>query len=157
MPPVDPRSVPPGAYGNWPGLNQTGGLRVDRARLRAIAKRLESDLEELLEATKDLHQANGTPDAAYGTWDAATSLVPSIVRGRAVLADQHGRFLFEALNTIKLLRRTAQSYDDAESELRRRVAAIEKQLREAPWASSTPREPTKPGNDSPRPGPGSLK
>jgi hypothetical protein len=151
MPPVDPRSVPPGAYGTWPGLNQTGELRVDRTRLRAIAQRLESDLEELLEATKDLQRAVGTPDAAYGTWDAAQSLVPSVVKCRSVLTDQHGAFLAEALNTIKLLRRTAQVYDDAESELERRVAAVRIQLENTP-------DPTAPRTtDSPRPGPGSLR
>lgn len=154
MPPVDPRSVPPGAYGNWPGLNQTGRLRVDRARLRAIAKRLESDLEDLLDATKDLHQASGTPDAAYGTWDAAQNLVPSIVKGRAVLADQHSAFLSEALNTIKMLRRTAQVYDDVEAELERRVAAVRAQL-DGPSGSKRTTSP--PTADSPRPGPGSLK
>ncbi|MBD2896915.1 WXG100 family type VII secretion target [Actinomadura nitritigenes] len=151
MPPVDPRSVPPGAYGNWPGLNQTGRLRVDRARLRAIAKRLESDLEEIIQATEDLQRAVGTPHAAYGTWDAAQNLVPSIVKCRAVLTEQHGAFLAEALNTIKLLRRTAQVYDDAESELERRVAAVRIKLENTP-------DPTAPRTtDSPRPGPGSLR
>ncbi|MBO2456597.1 hypothetical protein [Actinomadura violacea] len=151
MPPVDPRSVPPGAYGNWPGLNQTGALRVDRARLRAIAKRLESDLEELLDATNDLQHAAGTDLKAYGTWDAAQALVPSITRGRAVLTDQHSAFLTEALNTIKLLRRTAQSYDDVEAELERRVRTITRQLDAAPTTPSTP------ASGSPRPGPGSLE
>ncbi|MGI5323077.1 hypothetical protein [Actinomadura nitritigenes] len=156
MPPVDPRSVPPGAYGNWPGLHQTGELRVDRARLRAIAKRLESDLEELLDATKDLHQASSTPDTAYGTWDAAKALVPSVRRGHSVLVDQHSAFLFEALRTIKMLRRTAQAYDDAEAELERRVAAVQRRLQQDQTDSGSPREPSPPAA-SPRSGPGSLK
>ncbi|KAB2370790.1 hypothetical protein [Actinomadura montaniterrae] len=153
---MDPRSVPPGAYGTWPGLNQTGELRVDRTRLRAIAQRLESDLEELLEATKDLQRAVGTPDTAYGTWDAARALVPSIRRGHSVLADQHSAFLFEALRTIKLLRRTAQTYDDAEAELERRIAAVQRQLQQTQTDSGSPRKPSPP-TAPPRSGPGSLK
>ncbi|MFB4303745.1 hypothetical protein [Actinomadura sp. NTSP31] len=155
MPPVDPRSVPPGAYGNWPGLNQTGDLRVDRARLRAIAKRLESDLEEIIEASKELQRADAD-DAAYGTWDAAKALVPSIRRGHSVLADQHSAFLFEALRTIKMLRRTAQAYDDAEAELERRVAVVQRQLQQAQTDSGSPGKPPSPVA-SPRSGPGSLE
>ncbi|WP_344278686.1 hypothetical protein [Actinomadura napierensis] len=151
---MDPRSVPPGAYGNWPGLNQTGELRVDRARLRAIAKRLESDLEEIIEATEDLQRANSMPDQAYGTWDAARNLVSSIVKGRSVLAEQHDAFLVDALQAIKMLRRTAQVYDDVESELERRVMAVRMELENAPVPSS---DPSPRATDHPRSGPGSLR
>jgi hypothetical protein len=154
MPPVDPRQVPPGAWGNWPGLHQTGRLRVDRARLRAIAKRLESDLEEIIEATEDLQRANDTDLSAYGTWDAAQALVPSVTKGRAVLTNQHGAFLADALSTIKMLRRTAQMYDDVEAELERRIAVIRRRL---DAASGAPSAHSVPATGSPRSGPGSLR
>lgn len=127
MPPVDPGPVPLGAYRNWPGLDPAGHVEIDRIRVRAIASRLTSHLEEMLSADKDLRSA---PQAAYGNWDAAQQLYPSVHAGHAALVDQHSRFMHVVLDMIKKLRISAHAYDDAEAELERRIAAVDKRLKD---------------------------
>ncbi|MCW2946640.1 MAG: hypothetical protein JWR24_3357 [Actinoallomurus sp.] len=125
MPPVDPGPVPLGAYNNWPGIDAPGHVRVNRTQLRAIARRLETHLEELLSADKDLKPVG---QGAFGTWDAAQQFYPSMQAGHATLVDQHSRFLHAVMDMIKKLHRSAQAYDEVEAELERRIAEVDKRL-----------------------------
>jgi hypothetical protein len=124
MPP-DPGPVPLSAYNNWPGIDAPGQVSVDRTQLRAIARRLETHLEELLSADKDLKPAS---QAAFGNWDAAQRFYPSVQAGHAALVDQHSRFLHAVMDMIKKLHRSAQAYDEAEADLERRIAEVDKRL-----------------------------
>jgi hypothetical protein len=122
MPTDDPGPVSPGAYSSWPGLEATSGqVHVDRAKLRTLARRLESHLEELLSA-----KVVSAPEDAYGKWDAARNLYPSIHTGHQNLADQHTRVLHALMDMIKKLHRTAQMSEDTEAELERRIANVSK-------------------------------
>jgi hypothetical protein len=132
MPPVDPRSVPLTAYGSWPGIDTPGRVRMNRSQLTAIARRLEAHLEEMLSADKDLQKAGLVEADDYGKWDAARALYPSIQTGHAALADQHSRFLHAVLDLIKNLHRSAQIYDDSESELERKIAEVDRRLNVTP-------------------------
>ena len=125
MPPVDQGPVPLGAYNNWPGIDAPGHVKIDRTQVRAIAARLEAHLEELLSADKDLDPGSG---GAYGQWDAAEQFYSSVQAGHNALVDQHSRFLHATMEMIKKLHRSAQAYDDAESELERKVAEVDKRL-----------------------------
>jgi hypothetical protein len=133
MPPVDPCSVPLGVYGNWPGIDEPGQVRVNRTRLRAIARRLEMHLEAMLSADKDLKPAS---QAAYGNWDAAQQFYPSVRAGHDALVDQHSRFLHAVMDMIKKLHRTAQAYDEAETDLEHRIREVDKRLNTAPISTS---------------------
>jgi hypothetical protein len=111
-----------GAYSNWPGVDETPGeVHLDRAKLRTLAKRLEAHLDELLSA-KVVH----APPEAYGGWNAARTLYPSIHTGERNLADQHRRVLHALMEMIKKLHRTAQMSEDTEAELERRIANVSK-------------------------------
>lgn len=125
MPPVDPYGVPLNVYGNWPGIDSPGQVRVNRTQLRAIARRLEHHLDEILTAHEDLKPAAA---ATYGRWDAAQDFYGSVKEGHETLVDQHSRFLHAVMDIIKKLHRSAQTYDDAESELERRIAQVDKRL-----------------------------
>ena len=129
MPPVDPGPVPLGVYNNWPGIHEPGHVKVNRTQLRAIARRLETYLEEMLSADKDLRPA---PPAAYGDWDAARQFQPSVQAGHDALMDQHSRFLHAMMDMIKKLHRSAQAYDEAEAELEQRIAEVDKRMNVAP-------------------------
>jgi hypothetical protein len=134
MPPVDPRSVPLIAYGSWPGIDTPGRVRMNRTQLTAIARRLEAHLDEMLSADEDLQAAQVRPED-YGRWDAARALYPSIQTGHAALADQHSRFLHAILDLIKNLHRSARIYDESESELESRIAAVDRRLNVTPTSS----------------------
>jgi undecaprenyl pyrophosphate synthase len=127
MPPVDPRSVPLTAYGSWPGIDTPGRVRMNRTQLTTLARRLEAHLEEMLSADEDLQNAQVKPEA-YGNWDAARALYPSIQTGHTALADQHSRVLHAVLDLIKNLHRSARIYDDSESDLERRIAEVDRRL-----------------------------
>jgi hypothetical protein len=128
MPP-DPGLVPLSGYNTWPGVDAPGHIRVNRTQLRAIARRLEAHLEELLSADKDLKPAS---QAAFGNWDAAQRFYPSVQAGHAALVDQHSRFMHALLDMIKKLHRSAQVYDEAEADLERRIAEVDKRLNAVP-------------------------
>lgn len=122
MPTDDPGPVSSGAYSSWPGLEVTSGhVHVDRVKLRILARRLEAHLEELLSA-----ELAPAPQDAYGKWDAARNLYPSIHAGHQSLADQHARVLHALMDMIKKLHRTAQMSEDTEGELERRIANVSK-------------------------------
>jgi hypothetical protein len=129
MPAVDPGPVPLGAYRNWPGLDASGHIEIDRTQVRAVASRLTAHLEDMLSADKDLRPADA---AAYGNWDAAGQFYPSVQAGHATLMDHHSRFMHAVMDMIKKLHVSAQAYDDAESELERRIAAVDKRLKDLP-------------------------
>ena len=129
MPPVGPEQVPLTAYNNWPGIDARGHVKIDRARVRAIAARLEAHLEEMLSADKELRP---TSQAAYGQWDAAQQLYRSVQTGHNALVDQHSRFLHATMEMIKKLHASAAAYDEAESELERKIAAVDKRLHVVP-------------------------
>jgi hypothetical protein len=126
MPPVDPGPVPLGPYHDWPGLDSSGHVKIDRARVKVLAARLTAHLEDLLSADRHLKPAGQT---AYGAWDAAQQLYPSVQAGHATLVDQHSRFLHALLAMIKKLHRSVEVYDATEAELERRIAAVDKRLR----------------------------
>lgn len=125
MPPVDPGPVPLGVYGDWPGLDPSGHVKINRTQLEAVARRLTAHLEDLLSAHEELRPAS---QSAYGTWDAALRFYPSAQAGHATLVDQHSRVLHTLLDMVKKLHRSAQVYDAAEAELERRVAAVDRRL-----------------------------
>lgn len=125
MPPVEPGPVPIGVYNNWPGIDESGHVRANRTQLRAIARRLEHHLDEILSAHESLRPAG---PGAYGRWDAAQDFYGSVREGHETLLDQHSRFLHAVLDIIKKLHRSAHNYDEAESELERRIADIDKHL-----------------------------
>jgi hypothetical protein len=125
MPPVDPGPVPLVAYRDWPGLDPSGHIKINRSQVEAVAKRLTAHLEDLLSAHEGLKPASRS---AYGTWDAAQRFYPSAHAGHATLVDQHSRVLHALLDMIKKLHRSGQVYDEAEAELERRVAAVDKRL-----------------------------
>lgn len=125
MPPVDAYGVPLDVYGNWPGIDSPGHVRVDRTQLRALARRLEHHLDEILSAHEDLKPA---APGAYGHWDAAQDFYGSVKEGHETLLDQHSRFLHAVMDMIKKLHRSAQMYDEAEAELERRIAEVDKHL-----------------------------
>lgn len=128
LPPGDQGPVPLRTYGDWPGIDQPGHVHVDRAKLKALADRLERHLEDLLAADENLR----LPDAAaFGAWDAAQAFYPSVKTGHDALADHHSRVLHALMNMIKNLHRAAHTYDRAEAELERRIAAIDR-LRSVP-------------------------
>lgn len=128
MPAVDPGPVPLGTYRDWPGLDPSGHVKIDRTQVRAIADRLTAHLEDLLSADEDLKPAS---QPAYGGWDAAQSFYPSAQAGHQTLVDQHSRILHTVLDMIKKLHRSAHTYDAAEAELERRIAAVDKRLHAA--------------------------
>jgi hypothetical protein len=82
----------------------------------------------MLPADKDLKPA---PKAAYGSWDAAQQFYPSVQAGHAALIDQHSRFLHAVMDIVKKLHGTARAYDEAEAELERRIAAVDRRLNAA--------------------------
>jgi hypothetical protein len=125
MPPVDPGPVPLVAYRDWPGLDPSGHVKINRTQVEAVAKRLTAHLEDLLSAHEDLKPAS---QSAYGTWDAAQQFYPSAHAGHATLVDQHSRVLHALLDMVKKLHRSAQVYDATEAELERRVAAVDKHM-----------------------------
>ena len=125
MPPVGPEQVPLTAYNSWPGIDSPGHVKIDRTQVKAIAARLEAHLEEMLAADKDLRPASS---AAYGQWDAAQRFYPSVQAGHATLVDQHSRFLHAVMDMIKKLHRSAQMYDEAEADLERRIAEVDKRM-----------------------------
>jgi hypothetical protein len=125
MPPVDPGPVPLGPYHDWPGLDSSGHVTIDRARVKALAARLTAHLEDLLTADEHLKPAS---QSAYGTWDAAQQFHPSAQAGHETLVDQHSRVLHALLDMIKKLHRSAEVYDAAEADLERRVAAVDKHM-----------------------------
>ena len=125
MPPVDPGPVPLGPYHDWPGLDSSGHVTIDRARVKALAARLTAHLEDLLTAHEDLKPAS---QSAYGAWDTAQQFYPSPMAGHETLVDQHSRVLHALLDMVKKLHRSAQVYDATEAELERRVAAVDKRL-----------------------------
>lgn len=147
MPPVNPNSVPLQLYGNWPGIDDPGKVRVNTAQVRAIANRLEAHLEDLLAADKGLHPP--TP-GAFGAWDAAKAFYPSARAGHDSLADQHSRILHALMDVIEKLHRVANVYDATEAELERRIAAVDKRLHVVPTADlsghdTSPATPQRPG------------
>lgn len=121
--------VPLGTYRNWPGLDPSGHVKIDRHQVRAVADRLTKHLEDLLSAHEDLKPAS---QAAYGTWDAARQFFPSAQAGHDALVDQHSRFLHAMLDMIKKLHRSAHAYDENEAELEHRIAAVDKRLQAVP-------------------------
>jgi hypothetical protein len=125
MPPVDPGPVPLVAYRDWPGLDPSGHIKINRSQVEAVAKRLTAHLEDLLSAHEGLRPASRS---AYGTWDAAQQFYPSAHAGHATLVDQHSRVLHALLDMVKKLHRSAQVYDATEAELERRVAAVDKHM-----------------------------
>jgi hypothetical protein len=125
MPPVDPGPVPLGPYRDWPGLDPSGHVKMNRAQVRALATRLTAHLEDLLSAHENLKPAGRS---AYGAWDAAQQFYPSAQAGHATLVDQHSRVLHALLDMVKKLHRSAQVYDAAEAELERRVAAVDERM-----------------------------
>jgi hypothetical protein len=129
VPAVDPGPVPLGTYGDWPGLDFSGHVKMDRTQVRAIADRLTAHLEDLLSAHEDLKPAS---QSAYGTWDAAQQFYPSAQAGHATLVDQHSRFLHALLDMIKKLHRSAHAYDAAEAELERQIAAVDQRMHAVP-------------------------
>jgi hypothetical protein len=129
MPPVDPGPVPLSAYRDWPGLDPSGSITMDRHQVKVLATRLTRHLDDLLSADEHLSPASR---AAYGAWDAAQQFYPSARSGHETLVDQHSRFLHALLDMIKKLHRSAQTYDAAEAELERRIAAVDKRLHAVP-------------------------
>jgi hypothetical protein len=129
VPAVDPGPVPLGAYRDWPGLDSSGHVKMDRTQVRTLADRLTAHLEDLLSAHENLKPAS---QAAYGTWDAAKQFYPSAQAGHATLVDQHSRVLHALLDMIKKLHRSAHTYDAAEAELERRVAAVDERMHAVP-------------------------
>jgi hypothetical protein len=129
MPPVDPGPVPLSVYGDWPGLDPSDHVTMDRHQVRVLAARLTAHLEDLLSADEHLRPASR---AAYGAWDAAQQLYPSARSGHETLVDQHSRFLHALLDMIKKLHRSAHTYDAAEADLERRIAAVDKRLHAVP-------------------------
>ena len=123
MPPVDPFGVPSKVYWSWPGIESPGQVRVHRTQLKAVARRLERHLEEILSAHEDLRPAGS---GAYGQWDAAQQFYSSVSEGHETLLDQHSRFLHAVMDIIKKLNRSAEMYDETESELERRIAAVDR-------------------------------
>src|SRR4051794_1645331 len=98
MPPVNTGSVPLHLYGNWPGIDDPGHMRVNTSQIRAIAKRLQSHLEDLLAADQTLELP---AQRAFGTWDAAQAFYPSVEAGHNSLAEQHSRVLHALMDMIK--------------------------------------------------------
>lgn len=122
MPTDNPGPVSPRAYSDWPGRHpKSGEVHLDREKLRALARRLEVHLEELLAAS-----VVPAPREAYGRWDAAKNFYSSIHTGQQNLADQHRRVLHALMEMIKKLHRTAQMSQDTEAELERRIASVSK-------------------------------
>lgn len=139
MPPDDPRGVPRQTYGNWPGIEEPGQIHVSQTRLKAIAKRLQAHLEDLLAADEHLQLP---PKAAFGQWDAAQAFFPSVQAGHEALADQHSRVLHSLMDMIKKLHRAAHMYDAAEADLERRIAAVDKRLHVQPSSSLAGHDPS---------------
>ncbi|GLY73456.1 hypothetical protein [Actinoallomurus iriomotensis] len=129
MPPVDSGPVPLGVYRDWPGLDPSERVTMDRHQVRVIADRLTAHLEDLLSADEHLTPAS---QAAYGAWDAAQAFYPSAKSGHDTLVDQHSRFLHAVLDMIKKLHASAHIYDATESDLERRIAAVDKRLHAVP-------------------------
>ncbi|WP_285571284.1 hypothetical protein [Actinoallomurus iriomotensis] len=102
---------------------------MDRHQVKVLAARLTKHLEDLPSADEQLRPAS---EAAYGAWDAAQRFYPSARSGHETLVDQHSRFLRAMLDMIKKLHRSAQTYDAAEAELERRIAAVDKRLHVVP-------------------------
>lgn len=144
MPAVDPGPVPLGPYRDWPGLDSSGHVKLDRTQVRTLANRLTAHLEDLLSAHEDLKPAS---QSAYGTWDAAQQFYPSAQAGHITLVDQHSRILHALLDMIKKLHRTAHLYDATEAELERRVAAVDKRMH-----AGTPTELLQHGHSAAPPG-----
>ena len=139
LPPGDQGPVPLRTYSDWPGIDQPGHVRVDRAKLKALATRLERHLEDLLAADGHLR----LPDAsAFGAWDAAQAFYPSVKTGHDALADQHSRVLHALMDMIKMLHRAAHTYDRTEAALERRIAAIDTRLHVASKNSLAGHDPS---------------
>ncbi|GAA0355467.1 hypothetical protein NE235_12150 [Actinoallomurus spadix] len=139
MPPVNANSAPRKTYNDWPGIDDPGRLRVDTSKIRAVAKRLEAHLEDLLNASEHLK----LPDLrAFGTWDAALGFQPSVQAGHHALAEQHSRILHALLGEIHKLHQAANVHDANEANLARRIAALDKRLNVAPGGSVISHDPS---------------
>lgn len=139
MAPGDLYGDPLHVYANWPGIDSPGQVMVDRTRLKAVARRLEHHLDEILSAHEDLQPAG---PRAYGQWDAAQDFYASVKEGHETLLDQHSRFLHAVMDMIKKLHRSAQIYDEVGFDLERRIAAVDRRLNVATTGDLGGRSPS---------------
>ena len=125
------------ASGPWIGATQAVRKLAWHRLARSISESTESDSgpspvasrstwTRYFAAHEDLR--TGAP-ATDGVLDAARDFYPSVEEGHKTLIDQHSRFLHAVMDMIKKIHRSAQMYDETESELERRIAEVDKHLR----------------------------
>ncbi len=126
MPPTR-SGLPPNPHA-WPGL-ESGGPDLVVGDLKALARKLESQLEAMLSTTTGhLQKAGAVPPSAYGQWDAAAQLAGTATTAHAAIADHHLRFIHSLQAVVKKLYESANVYNEHESAIEAKVRQLDQLL-----------------------------